>query len=887
MWQQKSTGITTADIGRVALALAASSPAVLYAKISRAANGRLLGVFKTTTAAEPPGGGGNAWSSLPGAAVLDDSLFSGGMNGYSWYNSVIEVDPTDANRVYAGGLGIYRATDGANFTNVGAGAEAAWTYGPHADMHAIVFDPANPKVVWLGNDGGLDRTSDTSMPTWRWTDQAHGMVLTEFYRMTSQQAMASLRAGGSQDNGTEITFGNRTWYQPGGCDGSTVAVDGVDPDTLFGNCNGGLSEFVNPIPSWQGGPATVAWSSPATPTDPLVSDQSLGGSALAQGAPPVDAMGNRTGPPILIRTTDGINWAQVNATAPLPLAQDIRAIAIAPSASTTWYMGVTGTVQSIWMTQNGGATWNTTPTGLPGGTPSRIAVDNSNPLRAFAAFPGGVWMTTNGVDWHAINGTGATAFPPSANAQSLVIDPNDAHTLYVATSVGVLRGVTSGSPANAAWTPMDEGLPDGMNVTDVWVGRASGLLSISSMGHGAFQRDIRPDVACRTQMLLVRDNVYDRGIGPSPSGVPDPEHPIPDPARPSFFKPDDTDAGKVYWWSSTDIRIDVPSLDTVANTITSADHVEVETCPIEMPACPSGTVWDNSPVRSRPAKAYVQVSNQGIDPVTNVRVIALYADATAGLPLLPADFWTTTFPAGSTTCGALSGGSGWNLVDPAQPCRVIPAVNPSVPETALFNWNVPAAQAEHTCMLTIIESADDPLDPSIRSTNERQLWVLVPNNRQIANRNLHVVNAPSAPSGGGGSGMNGMGMPWPRELKGPITLSVSTAGMPPKGQLGLVLPPGIKPDIRGMKTKKIKLDKTQSADAKRLGLVPNVAWMIPAGTREIHLNNLVTSPGQYGQVGFYWSLGNVPKGSTWRFAALARSAGAVIGGSTYYLRVTP
>ncbi len=887
-WQQRNTGITTGDIGRIALALAASSPGTLYAKIARAANGRLLGVFKTTTGGEPPMGGGDAWTLLAGAAGMDDSIFSGPSgNGYSWYNSVIEVDPTDPNHVWAGGMNIFRSVDGSSFTGVSGGNDSSWTYGVHADQHAIAFDPVNPKIVWSGNDGGLDKTTDSSLPTWRWLDRAHGLVVTEFYRLTSQQAMASLRAGGSQDNGTEITFGNRTWYQPGGCDGATVAVDGVNPDTLFGNCNGGLAEFVNPVPGWAAGPSTVSWTSPATPVDPLVSDPGVAGAVLAQGAAPVDGMGARTGPPMLVKTTNGLTWTQANTSQPLTITQNVAAIGIAPSSSfQTWYLGVTGGGTAIWLTTNGGTVWNTASTGLPGGAPNRIVVDNTNPMRAFAALGwDGVYMTTNGIDWHAIGGAGGTAFPPDASAQAIVIDPNDAHTLYVATSVGVLRGTVSGSPANAAWSPMDEGLPDGLNVTDIWVGRASGLLTISSMGHGAFQRDIRPDVACRTQMLLVRDNVYDRGIGVSPSGMPDPEHPIPDPARPGFLKPDDSDAGKVYWWSATDIRIDVPSLDPAGNAIASADHVEVETCPIEMSSCPAGTVWDNHPVRARPARAYVQVSNSGIDPVRNVRVIALYADASAGLPLLPADFWTTTFPAGSTSCGALTGGSGWSLVDPAQPCKLIPVVNPAVPETARFDWNVPATQADHTCLLTIAESADDPLDASIRATNERQLWVLVPNNRQIANRNLHVENVPPAPAGG--SGMSGMGFPWPREMKGPLTLSVSDAGMPKGGRLGLLLPPGTKARAKGIKAEPVKLNEEQLAEAKGLGLATNVAWFLPAGAKQVSLAGLVSGPGKKANVGFYWTLGNVPKGSTWRFAALSRAGSVVVGGSIYYLRVHP
>jgi hypothetical protein len=32
------------------------------------------------------------------------------------------------------------------------------------------------------------------------------MVITEFYRIATQQATATMLAGGSQDNGTELTF---------------------------------------------------------------------------------------------------------------------------------------------------------------------------------------------------------------------------------------------------------------------------------------------------------------------------------------------------------------------------------------------------------------------------------------------------------------------------------------------------------------------------------------------------------------------------------------------------------------------------------------------------------------------------------------------------------
>ena len=104
-WRRCDSGIDTSFSRTIALALAAIQPAVLYAKVERR-DGQLLGVYKTETAAERAGGGGDAWAELPvGTMTLNDCR-------YHWYNSVLEVDPSDAKTVYGGGLNLCRTTDG-------------------------------------------------------------------------------------------------------------------------------------------------------------------------------------------------------------------------------------------------------------------------------------------------------------------------------------------------------------------------------------------------------------------------------------------------------------------------------------------------------------------------------------------------------------------------------------------------------------------------------------------------------------------------------------------------------------------------------------------------------------------------------------------------------
>jgi hypothetical protein len=873
-WNQRNTGIPTATSRTVSLALAQSNPSVLYAKVE-SNNGQLQGVYKTTTAAETPVGGGNAWNALPAASALNDSC---GPFCYSWYNSVLEVDPADANTVWGGGLSIYRTTDGGmSWPNVWAGADPAYPLGVHSDHHAVAFDPTNSKIVYVGDDGGLFRTSDTSMATWRWNKVSHGMVITEFYRATSQQALAGIAAGGTQDNGTVIAFGNRTWYQPGGCDGSDVAIDAADASTLYGNCNGGLYELTNPVPGTVGGGSQATWTLPAgiTVKSPLVSDPGIASAALAAGT---DGTLQR-----LLKTTDGRNWN--NASPTLGAGTSITAIGIAPSSAfQTFYLGVSS--GEIWRTTNGGTMWTQASVGLPAGVRTNaLYVDPTNAARAVAATNNGIFLTADtGAHWDAISGSGTTALPTSA-ITGAVLDPNNANGVYVVTDIGAFRGtITPGTPPSAAWTPFDEGLPDGLDINDIWVNRTTAALKVGSMGHGAFQRDIRPGITCPSAQLVVRDNVVDRGVTPSPSGVPDPEHPIPDPARPGFYKPDDTAAGRLYWWSSTDVRIDVPSAAPVKNQVASADHVEVESCPIHLSDCPAGTIHDADPQRGQAAHVYAQVNNMGLQPAVNVRVTALFADASAGLPMLPADFWTTTFPAGSTTCGALTGGSSWQFADPASPCRVIPVVNPELPEVVRFDWAVPIGQAQHSCMLIIVESVTDPIDPSVRTTNERRISVLVPNNRQISLRNLHVIDDPPAPAGGAPRGLEMLEVSNPSGELRNVDLLISRVDLAREAVLAFLLPTAQGVEAKGAELAKVTLDEKQQRFARELKLNPAAFYRV-ADAREAEIR-LPVPPGQIWRLGLVYDAARLTLGTAARFSIISRQGNNVLGGNTYIIRST-
>ena len=288
----------------------------MFAKIAR---GRpaldLLGVFKTTTGGETPAGGGNAWARI-------DAPDAGGTyplnSGFPWYNNVIEVDPSDPAIVWAGGTDIFRSTDGGVRWSIVSGridpevlvggvAADSWRnlLAVHADQHAIAFDPANPRIVFIGNDGGIDRSTDTSTDTWVWRKISNGMVTMELFRLGLQQSQASILAGGAQDNGSNVSFGNRTWYNVGGCDGSDVAVDAVNASTFYVNCNGTLNVLANPVPGTPGSGRTRPWTAPAglAIDSPIVTDPGMQGATLAAGVDPRVPPLAAGAPPLLPRAS--------------------------------------------------------------------------------------------------------------------------------------------------------------------------------------------------------------------------------------------------------------------------------------------------------------------------------------------------------------------------------------------------------------------------------------------------------------------------------------------------------------------------------------------------------------------------------------------------------
>jgi photosystem II stability/assembly factor-like uncharacterized protein len=261
--------------GRVGLAFARSNPAVVYAMIEPGPQAFGGG-----------GGGGGGGGAARAAAPLDPGRAGiwrsddkgatwrlvSNENGRAMYFSQIRVDPKNPNTVFALERSLYKSTDGAKtFVSLAEGVlgrlpdpaqtpsslvapferDAATSDLPpsHPDHHAMWIDPANPKHVILGHDGGVDFSYDGGR-TWQ---LQNAMPMGQFYHVAADMRQPYWIYGGAQDNGVwggpsrvrnngGITRDH--WFELAAGDGFHVGADPTDPDIVYMSVSGNGGQFL-------------------------------------------------------------------------------------------------------------------------------------------------------------------------------------------------------------------------------------------------------------------------------------------------------------------------------------------------------------------------------------------------------------------------------------------------------------------------------------------------------------------------------------------------------------------------------------------------------------------------------------------------------------------
>ena len=383
-------------------------------------------------------------------------------------------------------------------------------------QHALAWNPANPQEVFLGNDSGIWRSMDAigeSGPVCSSDDLSHFQnlnagigSLAEVVSLsqsvdTPYTLLAGLGANGSAGV-KNTTSPVQNWPQVLGGEGGPVAIDSTNPSNWFVNSDAGVSIYRCSSADLCG-PGDFG-------SKPMISNADVQGDGYAMTTPApflIDPLDNTQ---LLVGTcrmwrgpVDGSGWTLENAISPildgvsgLPYCSGdalIRSIAALPLGDRTEavYVGTYGTL-------NGGgilaghvvkAVYDPSASGFPAWqdvsfTPvsndqvafnylrldiSSIFIDPHDPTGStvyvtVAGAPDAdhpirtIYRTTDGgAHWTEIMSN-----LPESPANSIVIDPQDANTAYVATDQGVYstRQVANcGAGSVNCWSVFGAGLP--------------------------------------------------------------------------------------------------------------------------------------------------------------------------------------------------------------------------------------------------------------------------------------------------------------------------------------------------------------------------------------------------------------------------------------------
>jgi len=612
-------------------------------------------------------------------------------SGQTWYNFHITVHPTDPNTVFYGEVNLWKTSTG----------DGPWTGLPilHTDQHGFAFDPLNANHVWMVCDGGV---YDSSNAGGAWRHRNRDLATLQYISVSQHPTSDAVLIGGTQDNGTHRYNGDPGWLFSDGGDGGFTAIDPGTPTRMYHEYI--YSTFYRSdsagdpgtwVPKGGGISGSSNFYSPfeLDPSDPAVCY--FGGDRLWRSPDHADS------------------WTAI--TAGGALSGNITAIAVSPTNSSMIYIGTDR--GAVYRVQRTGATWN-----LSDVTTANVTAANLPPnvsIGAMAVDPTGtVWVTVASILFaegtneyssdhvfrlvagSTIWETRSGGLVPANPINAIVIDPTSSNRLFCGADVGVFRTEDAGG----TWTPWDQGLPS-VPVFDLALFSPLRLLRAATHGRSVWERPIDP-AACPMVDLYLRDNILDTGrVQPTLAYQPDPLHP----------------SQLVNWWESVDIKVDAPEGSPPAFQTPSPinDYVSFE----------AGLTHRN-PQRGLSNRFYVQVHNRGISAATNVQVRAFFADASLGLPSLPADFWS----AGKPFLGTPSG-TAWTPIGPTITVAQLPAAQPAVLE---WDWTVPLAAAEHSCLFVVATCNEDPLN----AAGIFDVGAVVTGRKQVTLKNLHVIDPP-------------------------------------------------------------------------------------------------------------------------------------------------
>ncbi len=493
-WTKLTEGLPKGDVGRIGLDVSRSNPNVVYATIET----------KTSGAAGNSGG-------TEGSIYRSDDFGAswqkmGAGFSYPWYMGQIRVDPTNPDRIYFMGVQLQVSTDaGKTFQTTGNAA--------HSDHHAMWIDPSDPSHLIIGCDGGVYVSHDRG----RTVDFVPNLPVAQYYAIaTDMREPYYYVYGGLQDNsswaGPSQTrnrqgITNADWYRTTGGDGFYAMIDPTDPNTVYGESQGGdiirydvrtgEQKTIKPIEKFGSKPYRWNWSSPMliSPFDHntlyfganyLFKSTSRGDSWTTLG-PDLTRGKDRDSLPVMGKVWPKDAIARHQGTADYG---NISTIDESSLRQGLLYVGTDDGLISV--SRDGGGTWTKISTfpGVPAETyVSRVVASRSSEGTVYATldnhrnndFKSYVIKSTDyGTHWTSITGN----LPPSGSVQVIREHPRNPNLLFAGTEFGAFYSTDGGK----RWAQLKYNIPT-VAVHDIVIHPRENDLVIGTHGRGIYVID--------------------------------------------------------------------------------------------------------------------------------------------------------------------------------------------------------------------------------------------------------------------------------------------------------------------------------------------------------------------------------------------------------------
>jgi len=410
--------------------------------------------------------------------------------GQAFFDLMLEVDPSNDEIVYTGGIDLFKSTNGGT-----AWAQFSHWYGGfghqevHSDQHALAFGHTNSSKIVMGNDGGVYYSGNGGTTT---QYRSTGYNTSQFYTVGVAPTTAlsgDYFAGGLQDNGTQL-FQNANpnglddTVEPYGGDGAYTFFDQDGTDRYFIrnyvynsgvnlrflNANGTLGEnitissegasngaFINPqaldsnldilysnyqagadagIRRYSGIKSSGTLSATTLMDTELVTSVTALTVSTYTTASSTLLVGDRLGNIILIENANGSpTWTEI---ANRQITGSTSDVEFGESEDDIFVTVHNYGVNNVWYTSDGGSNWEAKDGDLPDLPVKAILQNPLNTEQVIIGTELGVWFTEN---FSSANPNWRQAYNGMSNVKVLDLDLRDDNMVFAATHG---RGIFSG-----------------------------------------------------------------------------------------------------------------------------------------------------------------------------------------------------------------------------------------------------------------------------------------------------------------------------------------------------------------------------------------------------------------------------------------------------------